>query len=409
MDDQQRIALVRVGSAHPDDRGPAVQLHLGDHLGSSNVVVDSAGGLVDREDLTPYGETSFGSYRRKRYRFIGKERDEESGLTYHGARHYAAPLGRWVSADPAGPADATGLYEYARSNPMSLRDASGRDSESQIDRAIRAAEQQRRGHTERANRLQAAPTSTEKALQAGRELATSFKWENEKSFLETLKAVHETQRGVPLSYDRYPVTKKDPDTGAGGANNPWRHTPHRQSFAGTGEAQGSFCLGTSRGIAFRTTFGLSKPAYRQTLTDLKSTIETAKRSGAEADEARAIISRLASHLHDPGSMAQFNADLESRYGVEGVKIKSADRKEAFDALAAGAPVLADLSGGWHWVVVHKSPQGQLWANDPLEQGASGIKRISPGELGIRFEVIVDATTGTPIVPAQAHSYEKGHP
>ena len=40
MDDMQRIALVRLGPAHPDDRGPAVQFHLGDHLGSSNVVVD---------------------------------------------------------------------------------------------------------------------------------------------------------------------------------------------------------------------------------------------------------------------------------------------------------------------------------------------------------------------------------
>ncbi len=89
MDDKQRIALVRFGTAHPDDRGPAVQFHLGDHLGSSNVVVDSGGALVNREEFTPYGETSFGSFARKRYRFTGKERDEESGLNYHGARYFA--------------------------------------------------------------------------------------------------------------------------------------------------------------------------------------------------------------------------------------------------------------------------------------------------------------------------------
>ncbi len=57
-----------------------MQLHLGDHLGSSNVVVDSGGALVNREEFTPYGETSFGSFAKKRYRFTGKERDEESGL-----------------------------------------------------------------------------------------------------------------------------------------------------------------------------------------------------------------------------------------------------------------------------------------------------------------------------------------
>jgi RHS repeat-associated protein len=100
MDDKQRIALVRFGTAHPDDRGPAVQFHLGDHLGSSNVVVDSGGALVNREEFTPYGETSFGSFARKRYRFTGKERDEESGLNYHGARYYASWLAHWLSVDP---------------------------------------------------------------------------------------------------------------------------------------------------------------------------------------------------------------------------------------------------------------------------------------------------------------------
>ena len=43
-DGTQRVALVRLGAAHPDDRGPAVQFTLGDHLGSSNVVTDAAGG-----------------------------------------------------------------------------------------------------------------------------------------------------------------------------------------------------------------------------------------------------------------------------------------------------------------------------------------------------------------------------
>jgi hypothetical protein len=71
MDDMHRIALVRVGSAHPDDGGAAVQFLLGDHLGSNNVVVDSGGELMNREEFTPYGETSFGSYARTRYRFTG--------------------------------------------------------------------------------------------------------------------------------------------------------------------------------------------------------------------------------------------------------------------------------------------------------------------------------------------------
>ena len=128
MDDQSRIALIRVGAPLPDDTAPAVQFHLGDHLGSSNVVLDDTGGFVNREEFTPYGETSFGSFARKRYRFTGKERDEESGLSYHGARYYAPWLARWASPDPLGPVDGANLYRYTRTNPLRWVDEDGTDS-----------------------------------------------------------------------------------------------------------------------------------------------------------------------------------------------------------------------------------------------------------------------------------------
>ena len=35
MDDQSRIALVRIGNPFANDTTPAVKYHLGDHLGSS--------------------------------------------------------------------------------------------------------------------------------------------------------------------------------------------------------------------------------------------------------------------------------------------------------------------------------------------------------------------------------------
>ena len=127
MDDQSRIATVRVGAAFPDD-GAAnvpVKYHLGDHLGSSNVVLDASGSLVNREEFAPYGETSFGSFAKKRYRFTGKERDEESGLSYHGARYYAPWLSRWVSCDPAGTVDGPNLLQYCKSNPINGKDVTG--------------------------------------------------------------------------------------------------------------------------------------------------------------------------------------------------------------------------------------------------------------------------------------------
>ena len=59
---------------------------------------DSA--FINYEEYFPFGETSFGSFGKKRYRFSGKERDEESGLTYYGARYYVQWIGRWSSPDP---------------------------------------------------------------------------------------------------------------------------------------------------------------------------------------------------------------------------------------------------------------------------------------------------------------------
>src|SRR5690606_26455342 len=119
------IATRRVGAPLGGDTTPAVKYQLGDNLGSSHVVLDAAGSLVNREEYLPYGETSFGSYGKKRYRFTGKERDDESGLYYHGARYYASWLGRWSATDPAGMVDGPNLYTYVRGSPVMLRDPNG--------------------------------------------------------------------------------------------------------------------------------------------------------------------------------------------------------------------------------------------------------------------------------------------
>jgi RHS repeat-associated protein len=125
MDNQSRIALVRVGNPFANDTTPAVKYHLGDHLGSSNMVIDDSGNWVNREEYTPYGETSFGNFAWKRYRFTGKERNEESGLYYFGFRYYATHLARWISCDPAGTVDGVSLYCYVSDNPIRLKDAAG--------------------------------------------------------------------------------------------------------------------------------------------------------------------------------------------------------------------------------------------------------------------------------------------
>jgi RHS repeat-associated protein len=133
MDDQQRICLVRIGPAQAGGNSPPIQYQFADHLGSSNIVVDSGGAAINREEFTPYGETSFGSYAKKRYRFTGKERDEESGLDYHTARYRSAATSRWLSCDPVGQAPSQSRYEYCAGNPLRFSDLRGESPESADD------------------------------------------------------------------------------------------------------------------------------------------------------------------------------------------------------------------------------------------------------------------------------------
>jgi RHS repeat-associated protein len=129
LDGDRRIVSRRLGNAHPADRSPGVKYQLDDHLGSSVLVVDQGGSWVNREEYSPYGDTTFGGFAKKRYRFTGKERDEESGLCYHGARYYAPWLGRWTSCDPAGLVDGLSLYTFSRGAPTSYIDITGAQAE----------------------------------------------------------------------------------------------------------------------------------------------------------------------------------------------------------------------------------------------------------------------------------------
>lgn len=133
MDDKQRIALIetrtRLLGADPAPR-QLVRYQLGNHLGSASLELDSRAQLISYEEFHPYGTTAYEAARTqtetpKRYRYTGKERDEETGLSYHGARYYAPWLGRWGSADPIGIGDGLNIYAYARCNPVRFIDGLG--------------------------------------------------------------------------------------------------------------------------------------------------------------------------------------------------------------------------------------------------------------------------------------------
>lgn len=133
MDGGGRVLLVddvlvaRIGVARTLHR-----YQYGNHLGSTGTEVDGTGRLISHEEYHPYGTTAYRlldsatEVPAKRYRYTGMERDEESGLSYHGARYLSVSLARWISADPTGTAGGMNLFEYAASNPLSMVDRAGR-------------------------------------------------------------------------------------------------------------------------------------------------------------------------------------------------------------------------------------------------------------------------------------------
>src|SRR5205823_6594855 len=119
MDDKQRVAIVETRT-QGNDASPAhlIRYQFSNHLSSGTLELDDQAGVISYEEYYPYGSTSYQAVRSqtetsKRYRYTRKERDEETGLYYHGARYYAPWLGRWTTVDPGGLVDGTNIYHYA--------------------------------------------------------------------------------------------------------------------------------------------------------------------------------------------------------------------------------------------------------------------------------------------------------
>jgi RHS repeat-associated protein len=133
MDAKQRIALVETKTIDidvtPFDVTTRWRTQLGNHLGSSTLELDQHGSPITYEEYHPYGTTAFrastAETSSKRYRYTGKERDDESGLGYHSARYYASWLGRWTSCDPARTGAEVNLFAYVRCNPARYIDHNG--------------------------------------------------------------------------------------------------------------------------------------------------------------------------------------------------------------------------------------------------------------------------------------------
>jgi RHS repeat-associated protein len=119
----------RVLSGTDADSLPVLYTHV-DHLGSAQVLTQSGGTLLCQEEFFAYGRSSDRRDGKSRYRYIGVERDENTGLSITGPRTYDPIQGRFMQGDPAAEMSVANCpYEYAHSCPSWRTDASGLQDE----------------------------------------------------------------------------------------------------------------------------------------------------------------------------------------------------------------------------------------------------------------------------------------
>jgi len=118
-----------------------IQYYLQDHLGSSSVLADAAGRVIEETAYYPFGEPRH-TWKAEfaedtvpnHYGYSQKERDDETGLHYFDMRYLSGPLARFTRVDPAIddlPEEALEdpqhlhAYAFARNNPINYTDPDG--------------------------------------------------------------------------------------------------------------------------------------------------------------------------------------------------------------------------------------------------------------------------------------------
>lgn len=149
MDDRERFVIIDTLTV---ENGvtlttpvATIRYQYSNHLGSACLELDGSAAIISYEEYHPFGTTSYRSGRSeaevslKRYKYVGKERDEETGLYYYGARYYAAWIARFVSVDPLQHKYPHYTpYQYAGNKPISYIDLDGleeakKDTNIQLD------------------------------------------------------------------------------------------------------------------------------------------------------------------------------------------------------------------------------------------------------------------------------------
>ncbi len=112
--------------AKKDSNGKNYYYHP-DQLGSTNIVTNESGDVIENTSYQPYGEIIEGG--ESRFLFTGKEKDISTGLYYYGARYYDPFFKHFIQPDSiiqyVYDPQSLNRYSYVRNNPYRYIDPSG--------------------------------------------------------------------------------------------------------------------------------------------------------------------------------------------------------------------------------------------------------------------------------------------
>ena len=139
-DDKQKVALID-SSLEGMQINVTIRYQYTNHLDSASLELDETGSIITYEEYHPFGTTSYRSGRSetevslKRYKYVHKELDNETGLYYYGMRYYAPWIARFISVDPL-QFDYPQLtsYNYAGNKPVTYKDINGLQAEGDENR-----------------------------------------------------------------------------------------------------------------------------------------------------------------------------------------------------------------------------------------------------------------------------------
>ena len=132
VSDDEKVFLRMESKINNGQATTVLRYQYDNHLGSACLELSDNGSIISYEEYYPFGQTSYytssGSIEvsLKRYKYCGKERDEETGLYYYGMRYYADWLCRFVSVDPLQfEYPELTPFQYASNRPITGTDLDG--------------------------------------------------------------------------------------------------------------------------------------------------------------------------------------------------------------------------------------------------------------------------------------------